>query len=614
MTINIEMENIGGFTSKKIFKIKEGLNIIEAPNRGGKTSFIKGIRALILPEKRLEKHRDFLNILAKSGKVTLDIDKKRFSRNLMDINGVLSVSGKAMVGDGEKVDSLCIAIRENELFDLVEKGESLKPKLEEFSGSKYYRIASGPFTLKKKLNQINVELTKQRDEYAELKEYQKKLSQLKKKKGELEKKLINLPEIPEADSEAMLESQRILADKNREKGNLEFEIYKQSKIMEERAESIKRKEEEIAIYTKRIEDFNRQHPNVDQEIASIEKEILSLRNKRSEIQREISKINDRLESIKKAQVGESKFKYGICPVCERPLNYEYLKNIEQALLNDYNMKTREVGIINDKLDEKEIELQKIQDELAAVKLGATGAIKMKSDSERRLKDVKREYERAKQTKEELENKLKKIESIIKNIEKEFDPKVVELIRKREQTRSDIKIVESDIERTKNYIIERGKTGEIIQYLDKKRKFLNAVVAYLKREEERRLKEAVDTFNEEAEKIYEILRFMDFERIYIDDYTFEVNVVRKKNGGSIRQPIKSLSASERESIALILMLAGREKFVKDFPLFVLDAISEDYDETRLKSFVNYIKDKVPYVIVTTLSPLETSEEIVIKHSL
>lgn len=61
-----------------------------------------------------------------------------------------------------------------------------------------------------------------------------------------------------------------------------------------------------------------------------------------------------------------------------------------------------------------------------------------------------------------------------------------------------------------------------------------------------------------------------------------------------------------------MLAGKDQFLPDFPLFVLDAVTTDYDETRFSRIVEYLGNKVPYVLVTKLSPYEGSEELVVKH--
>lgn len=614
MAIEIEMENIGGFKSLKTFKLEEGLNVIAAPNAGGKTSFIKGIRTMLLPPTVLEANRDFLNISSKSGNVTIKIDKEKYSRDVIDVNGKLSVSGKPIVDDGDRVDSLCVAIRENELLRLIEDGKSLKPQLEEFSGVKYYRMALSPFVLKKKLNQTNAELARENEEYVALKEYQKQLAALQKKKENLEKVKEKLPEIPKADSASMLKNQKLLQEKTEDKTKLEVQIDEISKGINDHDDWIKNKERDIVECKKQIEEFKSRHPNLDKEISDLETKIQNLTKERNKIQPEISYITFRLDSISKAKIGEAKSKTEKCPVCNRPLPPEDLRKEEQRLQKEYDQLTRNAGILNRQIEEKTLEKDSIFEEQAKIYTGKEAPVKWLSDSERRLNDLIKERKNLIIERDENEKKMNEIKKKIEELNKGFDPAVVTLIKRHADIERDIGIVESDISRTEKAIKERGKVGEIIQRLDKKKKFLTSLMAYIQQESERRIKEAVAAFNEKAMEIYELLEFEDFEKIYIDDYSYEVNVIRKKEGRSIKQPIKSLSSSERESIGLILMLAGKEKYIPNFPLFVLDAVSEDYDQTRLERFIKYLKSKVPYVVVTMLSPHAKSDKIIIKHSL
>ncbi len=615
MAIEIEMENIGGFKSTKNFKLEEGLNVVEAPNAGGKTSFIKGIRTMLLPQTVLEANRDFLNISAKSGNVTIKIDKEKYSRDIIDVDGKLSVSGKSIIDNGEIVDSLCVAIRENKLLDLIEKGESLKPQLEEFSGVKYYRMALSPFVLKKKLNQVNGELARENEEYAALKDYQKQLATFQKKKETLHIDKKKLPEIPKADSESMFKNQKLLQGKTKEKTELEIQINDNNEKIKARNDGVKNKERDIAECQKQIEEFKSKHPQFDKEISDLETKIQNLTSERNKIQSEISNIKFRLESIQKAQIGQTKSKIEKCPVCERQLTLEDLRKAEQKLLKEYDQRTKEFGILNAQIEEKAMEKDAILEENQRIKTGMDkGSYKFLSDSERRLNDLKKEHKKLIEEKNDLEKKLNEVKKEVEELNKGFDPTVIALIKKHADIEKDIGIVESDISRTEKAIKERGKVGEIIQKLDKKKRFLTSLIAFFQHESGRRIKEAVATFNEKAMEIYKLLEYKDFEKIYIDDYSYEVNVIRNKDGHSIKQPIKSLSSSERVSIGLILMLAGKEKYIPTFPLFVLDAISEDYDPIRLERIIKYLNSKVPYVVVTMLSPHGKSDAMIIKHSL
>ncbi|MBU4502263.1 MAG: AAA family ATPase [Nanoarchaeota archaeon] len=613
MSFTINMENIAGFRGKVSFELQKGLNVVEAPNAGGKTSFIRGIRAMILPADTLKDSRHFLNITTKSGNIHLKLDNDKYSRDMHDVNGRLSVSGKPITDEGIKADTLCVAIRENVLLNLIDTGKSVKSVLEEFSEAKYYRLGTTNYC-KKKIQELNIEISRQNEEYQALKEYQKQLTELLKKREKLIKEMESLPEIPQADSKTMLANQKLLQEKTKELTEARITLDTKKKEIDEREKGINRKEEEIKEYKKRIEEFKQKHPNIDNEIAKIERTIRDLVTDRNEHYAKISSISGELEATRKAQIETSKSKANYCPACGGKLTPEQLRKREKDLQIKYDKLTKEMGLTNEQIEAKEIEHETLQEEIQKVKVGRTGDVKMLDDSQRRLKDLKREYDNLAKEKEKLEGRIIEISKEINNIEKSIDPSIIDLIRKHSNIDTQLGVIESDIKRTKGAIESRGETGEKVQELDKRKRLLTAVASFMQKEAERVLMEVVNDFNTKTKEIYDLLEFKDFEKIYIDDYTFEVNVIRKKGGQTIRQPINSLSGSERGSIGLILMLAGKEKYLSDFPMFVLDAVTEDYDATRLSRIVKYLEGKVPYVIVTTLSPHVKRDEIVIKHRL
>jgi len=66
--IKLVLENIGGLVGRHKYLLKEGLNLISAPNAAGKSSIIHGIQALILDSRDLERKSYFLNAFERSGR------------------------------------------------------------------------------------------------------------------------------------------------------------------------------------------------------------------------------------------------------------------------------------------------------------------------------------------------------------------------------------------------------------------------------------------------------------------------------------------------------------------------------------------------------------------
>ena len=121
------------------------------------------------------------------------------------------------------------------------------------------------------------------------------------------------------------------------------------------------------------------------------------------------------------------------------------------------------------------------------------------------------------------------------------------------------------------------------------------------------------FNDHIKKVYELLQFdEDFEQIYLDDQ-FNLKIVRRFQGQRKLDTINTLSRSEKETVALVLMLAGREAYLSDeFPFFIADETSF-FDPTRFNRIVNYVSEQVPYTVITRLAPREEQDEVTVEYA-
>jgi len=106
-----------------------------------------------------------------------------------------------------------------------------------------------------------------------------------------------------------------------------------------------------------------------------------------------------------------------------------------------------------------------------------------------------------------------------------------------------------------------------------------------------------------EKVKDLLRYLGFDKnfhnVFIEDNRLVVYKTKTDN-----QPLNTLSTSERYSLALLIMLAAREIYIPEFPIFALDEILISFLEERGKKILDYIKEQVPYVVCTMLR--ETTE--------
>ncbi len=137
--------------------------------------------------------------------------------------------------------------------------------------------------------------------------------------------------------------------------------------------------------------------------------------------------------------------------------------------------------------------------------------------------------------------------------------------------------------------------EVRSEMMKKIEWLEKVTEYFQEKYMRRMTTARLSFNRNVTKAFAELGLKGFENVFLDQ-GFALHLVREK---SVQQPVETLSASEKLTISLVLMLAAKETFLPDFPFFIIDELTQSYDPERFRQIVNYMRKRVPYVIVTSL---------------
>jgi len=108
-----------------------------------------------------------------------------------------------------------------------------------------------------------------------------------------------------------------------------------------------------------------------------------------------------------------------------------------------------------------------------------------------------------------------------------------------------------------------------------------------------------------------LGFSEFDQIAIDKDDKQLKIFRP---GFVRQPVESLSTSEKYSLAIVLQIALKETYVPDIPFFIVDEVMVSYDGTKIDKILDYLnqmaRERGVYVIVTRLAE-KVEKEIVVK---
>lgn len=119
------------------------------------------------------------------------------------------------------------------------------------------------------------------------------------------------------------------------------------------------------------------------------------------------------------------------------------------------------------------------------------------------------------------------------------------------------------------------------------------------------------FNTEATKVVKDVGFRNFVRVEVDD-KFHVTVTKAEGERRFEEKLGMLSSSELAVMTILMALAAKLAYLPDIPIFVIDTITTSLDRERFIRLVEYMKEKVPYLIVVMLDPKQ-SESIKILHS-
>lgn len=207
-------------------------------------------------------------------------------------------------------------------------------------------------------------------------------------------------------------------------------------------------------------------------------------------------------------------------------------------------------------------------------------------------------------------RLANTEKKLGEIEVGIDKKALATYTRSIEIEETIKVKSRQADDLKGQIARLGRIRETVREHRQLDQFLTALEGRFARRATE-IKDAVKVaFNERISEVYDRLGFIDFGRIEINP-RYLIDVVRQGRAKAFKQPISTLSTSERVTIGVIVMLAGKEQYLPDFPIFVLDELVTSYDPTRFNRIIEYVTERVPVTIVTKLA---AAGELQVKHAL
>lgn len=605
----LAVENIGGFLGRREFELQKGLNIISAPNAAGKSSFVHGIQALVLDERDLRNKEHFLHIFEQSGRVELTLDGTQYVRRLrLGRDNALTVAGTPLHEDGRKVDLFCIASEDNELIDRVKTGKDLRTILLNFSDYRHYEILAGYFE-QRRVRAVS-ELSQHRDQVAVLETLQNQLRSKQKELAKLEVERKAQQEIPPEKLARSEDEARRLRQEQTELLNLINELTRLNGTRERLVSDLEDLINQEARLRKIVEQFEQEHPDIEQELSRMGQEIKLIENEIASLEKENEVVQRQLQLADQNWTNYLRFQTNKCSACGQPVKAEQLRDYQQTL----ETKKRELG--NDisehrwRLEQRKKEKSQLEDYWTQVRVD----LRQRLNSARRDIELReRDKEQAEASVDQLAPQLEQQRVLVDRLESAFDKETRERWDQQRRLDESIARVDQDIQTLTERTKAMGDAHKEVVSLQQDVGFYQLSARHMMAKAEEVKEDVKRMFNTRIEEVYQLLEFKEtFERIYLDDQ-FTLKIIRRLHGQPKDASINTLSRSEKETVALVLMLAGREAYLPDFPLFVADETTF-YDSTRFRRIVEYVSKRVPYTIITNLVPKEKQDALSIEYEL
>lgn len=602
MSIKIKITNISGFTATSTFTLKKGLNMVEAPNAAGKTSFVNALQTMILPKRDLRSMRHFLNYFFSSGSAVL-IDEKGKERSRVlraGEPGRLIISGDPFYPNGDKAALLAFAVPGNEFMEKVQDALPLEQAFERLSGSQYYKYAR--MWLEKQKSKTLDELSRFREDLLHLESMRNELTQLKRKLQDFIKEKQQLPSIKEVQARTKINEK--LIKKRDELTKFQVSADGAQFTIQNNTKRIERLKETLQYLQQEIENFEKQHPNISNEIKKMTEEIARLRREKGTLDIQQSLLRVQLEATRKNIIQGKRFELAECFACGQAFSEEEMVKREQVLESELASVSRQIAEIGSNIGG----LDRAKENLTAEEIRIKRDIREQlTDANEEVTKLESEVKKAKSILEKANGAIKKLSNEIEQLEKTVDKTAVKIIEQHGELSGKIEMTQNRIDGINEEITRLAEINVQLAVSERKENFLTTAAAYIAKREAAIKDAARIKFNQRINEVYKAMGFTDFETIEIDEI-FHLKVRRKSGTRIIEQDITSLSATERLTIAIIAMLAGKEEYLPDFPFFVLDELTTSYDPTRFKTIVDYLQRTVPYTIVTALTPFEEQKEI------
>jgi DNA repair exonuclease SbcCD ATPase subunit len=655
--MNLEVSNVGGVGHTEI-EFSPGVTVLSGKNATNRTSILNALMA------GFGSNRPSIKTGEESGYVSLRLGDQQVKREVSVTGGDSHWDGDGLVDDIDDFHLFCSLLRDNKMRQAVANGDNLYDLIMQPVDTD--KIRSRMSELKQRRDEIEdreEELPSKRSQIQELQnEIESKEAQLETKRADLDDMEAEIEAVDEQDTqsdtlEESRELNRRIRDLSSDKADLEDSIDILEEQLSTRINELDQLQSsewgDISELNSRIEsigsDLSRLESNVE-ELEADKRALTPLRQFLSQVaggdtsRKEINRVfekygegsttpSDDDETMNPTDVLLQDDDGSKCVLCGTDIgqgHYDEMLSTVNATISTITSKRDD---IQKQIDELRSDREELKTEVENIRQNKDRVAELESkiDSiQAEIEDNNDDLEAVTAELEEDQQELDEFEDEVESKSEDATSKLRSLEQEKTKIEIDIDSLVNDIESHEREISTlKDDVDEIKTQVSEVKPELNEQLDELRGEVDRIEASIVDQFNETMSEIITRLDYDTIDRIWIEKKIrqvkdgrktvektfFQLNVARNVGGSTANEVVSNLSESERTVTSLVFALTGY--IVHDvgerIPVVMMDSV-EMIDAQRLEALLEYVKDDIEYLIVTTL-PEDTdamSIESVIKN--
>jgi predicted nucleic acid-binding Zn-ribbon protein len=609
--VEVSVRNLGGIESTTV-ELSPGVTVLEGRNATNRTSLLQAIAAA------LGSDRGTLKGDAEEGEVRLQIGEETFTRTFRRTDGGVVTGGEPYLADGSTADLFAFLFGSNEARRAVVEGADLR------------ELVMRPVdtaAIEAEVRRLREERDRLDDRLADLEDLEGRLPDLEARRRELTDQI----ETTRADLAEVREAVESLSDERRRERREELDerlstLTERREELESVAFDLETERESLAALREEREQLAAELASVeetdDRRLASVEATVESLRERRRSLESTVDEL-DRIVEFNRGMLSGDRpavldelggddpvdglladdERSVVCWTCGSEVEggaveatIDRLRSLRSDLVAERDDLDRRLAERRDEADD----LRERRERRASLQERRERVADELAEREAAVDRLEERHDRLAATVEELEAEVADLEADLddelperRREKKELEFELDRLEEERDDLDEEIARVESRLADREALAAEREAVAD--ELVEQRTRVENV---------ERR---AVEAFNEDVERLLDLLDYDNVERVWIErrehggETVFDLHVVRVgEDGHAYEDGVDTLSESEREVVGLVFALAGylANDVAETVPVLLLDSL-EAIDAERIATLVEEFADRTTYLVAALL---------------